>query len=309
MLRHFSAGVHVSVAGVAGLLGTALLAGCAGVSSGGGGSASGTPAATFSVSSLAFGTVGLGVTTLPQTVTVTNSGTASLAISSATVSGDFALASNACGASLSSGASCAMMVTFTPTVVGARTGTLSLATNASGSPQSLALTGAGGVSGSTLSSGALAFGSVNLGSSSAAQTLTISNGGTAPLALSGTSLAAGDFSQVSTTCTASVAVGASCQVVLLFTPTATGPRTSTLTIKSNVTASPQTVALSGTGLPAVVYTGLPISAKVLAGTTPIAGASVQFYAAGATGSRIVGDGPAGEGVDDGCDWFGEPGRV
>ena len=280
-------GSRAFVSVMSSLVSLSLMAGCGsgGGTTGGGGGITGSAVASLSVTSLTFGTVGLGTMSAVQSVTLTNSGTASLSVTSVTATGDFAVASNTCGTTLATSASCGVMVTFAPTAVGARTGTLAFATNAAGSPATVALSGTGGVAGSTLSSGALVFGTVALGNSSTNQTLTIMNGGTAPLAISALKLAAGDFSQVSTTCTASVAVAASCQAVYAFTPTATGARTSTLTITSNSTASPQTVAFSGTGAPAIVSTGLPFTAKVLAGTTPIAGASVQLYAAGTVGAR------------------------
>ena len=273
--------------GLVSLLAASLLAGCGGAasSSGGGGGSVAAPAVTFSTATVSFGTIGTGASSPVQNLTLTNSGTATLTIGAVSASGDFAVAANGCLTTLGSGASCTLGLTFTPTAVGVRSGTFSLSSNAANSPQTVALTGTGGTAGSTLSAGALAFGSINLGNSSAAQTLTISNGGSAPLAISSLKLAAGDFSQVSTTCVSTVAVNGSCQVVLMFTPTVTGARTSSLTITSNAPATPQTVALSGTGLPAIVYTGLPISVKVLAGTQPIAGASVQFYATGMTGAR------------------------
>src|SRR6202023_2888191 len=58
--------------------------------------------------------------------------------------------------------------------------------------------------------------------------------------------ASGDFSQTNT-CGASVAAGGSCTVSVVFTPTATGSRTGTLTITDSASNSPQTVSLSGTG--------------------------------------------------------------
>lgn len=262
------------------------MTGCAtGGSGGGSGGSPSSPAIKFSSTTLAFGTTGIGATSTPQVVTVTNTGNAALTLNSVQTTGDFAVGTSTCLPTLASGLSCTLSATFSPTAVGARTGTLAVTTNAAGSPQTVALTGTGGTSGSSLSTSALVFGSVNLGNSSASQTLTVTNSGTAPLSLSSLKLAPGDFSQVSSNCTASLAVGASCATVLLFTPTATGPRSSTLTVTSNAANSPQVVALSGTGLPAIVYTGLPVSAKVMAGTLPIAGASVQFYAAGSTGAR------------------------
>ena len=77
-----------------------------------------------------------------QTVTLTNTGSASLTISGVTASGDFAQ-TNTCGSSVAAGANCTIAVTFTPTAAGQRTGTLSIADNAPNSPQTVGLTGTG----------------------------------------------------------------------------------------------------------------------------------------------------------------------
>jgi hypothetical protein len=100
------------------------------------------PAISLSASNLAFGTVSIGQTSAAQNVTVTNSGNATATLSGVTVSGDFARTTT-CGASLAAGASCSVGVTFTPTGAGSRTGTLSVSSNASGSPHSVGLGGTG----------------------------------------------------------------------------------------------------------------------------------------------------------------------
>ena len=81
--------------------------------------------------------------------------------------------------------------------------------------------------------------------------MTIANTGTAAASVSGITVS-GDFLQTNT-CGSSIAAGASCTVNVSFRPTASGTRTGTLTVTSNATNSPTTVALSGTG----------------AGTTPV----------------------------------------
>ena len=73
----------------------------------------------------------------------------------------------------------------------------------------------------------------------------MTNTGTASAAVSGVAVT-GDFTQTNT-CGTSIAAGASCTVNVSFRPTASGTRTGTLTITSNATNSPTTVALSGTG--------------------------------------------------------------
>jgi hypothetical protein len=101
-----------------------------------------TPAVTLSVGMLTFATQVVGSTSAAQTATLTNSGNADLAVSSIAISGDFAQ-TNTCGSSVPASKTCTIIVTFTPTAAGTRTGTLSITDNAMGSPQSVALTGTG----------------------------------------------------------------------------------------------------------------------------------------------------------------------
>jgi hypothetical protein len=108
---------------------------------GGGGTA---PTATLATNpaSITFATQPLHTPTSAQTVTVTNTGNAAAAVSAITVSGDYSQ-TNTCGSSIAVGASCAVNVTFNPTASGARNGTLTIASNASNSPTTVALSGTG----------------------------------------------------------------------------------------------------------------------------------------------------------------------
>ena len=117
----------------------------------------------------------------------------------------------------------------------------------------------------TLSSTTLGFGSVNTGSTSSEQTITLSNTGAANLQLSAISVSGTEFALVGGTCTATtaLAVSASCTVILTFAPTAVGVRSATLTINHNATVSTSTVSLAGTGVAATPPTT----------TTPI----VEYY--------------------------------
>lgn len=141
--RFDSIASSVPRAWMAGAMMAAALAMALQVACGSGGSNSGgsTPS-TVSVSptSLSFGTQSTGTATPPQAVTVLNTGTSALSISSITSSGDFATTNN-CGSSLAAGLSCSATVTFRPTASGARTGTLSL--NDAAGTQTVSLTGTG----------------------------------------------------------------------------------------------------------------------------------------------------------------------
>jgi parallel beta-helix repeat protein len=98
-------------------------------------------------------------------------------------------------------------------------------------------------SGVTASPGALSFGSVATGTTSSAQTVTVSNPTGSAASVSSIS-ASGDFSQTST-CGSSIAANGSCTVSVKFAPTATGPRTGNLTV--NAGGVTNTVSLTGTG--------------------------------------------------------------
>jgi hypothetical protein len=101
------------------------------------------PMLTLSPSSIAFPGQYVGTSGLPQTITATNTGDATLTISSVSASAsDFGVL-NTCGGSLTAGSSCAIGVFFDPTTGGPRSGTLTVADDATGSPQSISLSGSG----------------------------------------------------------------------------------------------------------------------------------------------------------------------
>ncbi|NUP47876.1 MAG: choice-of-anchor D domain-containing protein, partial [Catenulispora sp.] len=100
------------------------------------------PAVSATPSSVTFGNQTLGSTSSAQTVTVRNTGGAAATGVSVSTSGDYAQ-TNTCGTSIAAGASCTVSVTFTPTAAGTRSGTLSIASNAAGSPATVALSGTG----------------------------------------------------------------------------------------------------------------------------------------------------------------------
>ena len=121
------------------------------------------PAVSLSPASLAFPAQLLGAGSTGQTVTLTNAGSASLAISSISASGDFPRPP--CGTAVSAGADCTITVTFKPTAGGARTGSLTITDSAGNSPQSVALTGTGQDFTFTLPTGSLNSATVTPGGS------------------------------------------------------------------------------------------------------------------------------------------------
>jgi hypothetical protein len=214
---------------------------------------------SISPTAVGFGSVATGSSSPPQAVTVTNSGTAAAPVGSITTSGDFSQSNN-CGSSIAAGSSCTVNVTFTPTAAGSRTGNLSI--TASGITNTVPLSGTGVAPGPILSPNpsALSFPRTVVGSSPAAQTVTVTNTGTTSATVSNVA-ASGDFSQTNNCGT--LAVNASCTVTVRFTPTAAGTRTGNLTITSNANNSPTAIALSGNGIDSTtnIALGTPASAS------------------------------------------------
>ncbi len=204
-----------------------------------------------------FGNQTESVRSAAQAVTVINEGTAELDITSITFTEtdstgntDFSETDNCIGKLAAGGGTCTIYITFTPSSLGAETGTFSLDDNATGSPHVIDVSGTGVTSATavSLSPSSLTFGDVAVGSSSSPQTVTITNTGSQTLNISGISTT-GDFSQTNT-CGAllnSLGAGQSCSVSVTFTPTASGGRGGALSISDNAVGSPQTIPLTGTG--------------------------------------------------------------
>ncbi|MBV9625748.1 MAG: choice-of-anchor D domain-containing protein [Acidobacteria bacterium] len=211
------------------------------------------PIASFSKTSVNFGNVYLGLPAV-MPVTLTNAGNMAMSITAIHSSGgndadEFHPLSN-CPGTLAAGGNCLILVTLladSDTLL--PTAMLSVSDNAAGSPQTVALSATVINPRATLSIYRLSFGKQMVGVTSAGQTVTLTNTGTTPLDLS-TMMVTGDFALASgTTCTngTSLAGGGSCVMKVTFTPTATGKRLGSVTIKDNALISPQIVLLSGAG--------------------------------------------------------------
>ena len=104
------------------------------------------PAVTFTPTSLTFGAQAIGTTSPAQSVTVANTGNASLFINGAAVPNtlDFTVVSDgSSGLTLAPGTNCSMSITFSPTASGTRSAALTVTDNAPGSPQTAPITGTG----------------------------------------------------------------------------------------------------------------------------------------------------------------------
>jgi hypothetical protein len=227
--------------------------------------AAGSPAVTLSPTSLNFGNEALHKIGAPQYVTLSNTGSAPLTINTIASSSTNYSQTNNCPitpSTLPANATCLITVRFTPSAAGARTGNITINDNATGSPQSIGLTGNGVVSYVTLSSTDLVYAVQLLGTTSAAKTIKLTNtSATAALNIAGFAIT-GDFAlgtAATTPCPASgsIAPKGACNLAVTFTPTAAAVRYGTITITDSDAASPQVVGLSGTG------TEVKLSAKTL----------------------------------------------
>ena len=211
---------------------------------------------------LGFGDVPTG-TARTLTVTLSNSGTDDTFLTDVEITGqnaaDFtALRSSlTCeitpfGADVPAGGSCAVDVTFAPSATGDRTASLVVTNSSADGTQRLPLTGTGINPAVSLSPSSLDFGGEVVGTTSQPKTITVANTGTTSLTVRDAT-ASGDFAADATMCTAQpVPPGQACTISVTFSPTATGTRSSSLTITSNAASSPDTVQLTGTGVAPVI---------------------------------------------------------
>ena len=217
------------------------------------------PVATVTPGSLAFGSLGVGSSSNPQFVQVTNTGVSDLSVSqiqlTGTDPGEFSIYSETCTANaIPAGGNCLVIVVFAPTGVGAFSADLEITSDAPSSPDTVSLTGTG-VQGSILSSGAVAFGNVTIHSTSAPSIVTITN-----TSLS-VDLQLGNLQQIGAN-TANfniqndncsnqtiLAGGANeCTFEVTFTPNAVAAFTDTILIPNDSATPNFTVALSGSGI-------------------------------------------------------------
>src|SRR5439155_547392 len=206
--------------------------------------------------SLNFDQQTVGTTSSPQAVTLSNTGTAPLGITTISFTGpntsEYAQ-TNSCQPAVAPEASCTINVTFSPTSSGSQSAQLQITDNASGSPQSVGLSGNGVASGVSVSPASLAFGNQQVGTTSAPQAVTFSNTSNGTVSISSISITGtnrGDFAQTNTCplSPATLAASTSCTINVTFTPTASGARSGTLSVADNAAGSPQTASLSGTGV-------------------------------------------------------------
>lgn len=211
---------------------------------------------TLSPAQLRFPTQMVGAVSQPQAVLVTNGGSSAVVISSVTTttnygksgaSNDFEQLNN-CPSQLQPAASCTVNVYFTPEQQGSLSGYLAIFDSGGGSPQVANLSGAATVV--QISPKSLNFGQQQVGTSSSAKNIRVTNRGGKTITIAGitiTGVDAGDYAEVNA-CGSTLGPGASCSIAVVFTPTQTGTRIAAVSISDTGGGSPQRVSLSGIGI-------------------------------------------------------------
>ncbi|MDQ1627600.1 MAG: hypothetical protein QOI54_1344 [Actinomycetota bacterium] len=218
-------------------------------------------AATAPAISVTPGVLSFGTVTAPATpslsTTVKNTGTAALNIGAVTIAGaaagDFSVTSAPCG-SIAPAGTCLITVKFAPKAIGARTASLSIAHNATGTPTQVSLSGTGAGSTFTISPSPVTFGTVNRNTTKT-QSVTVKNSGTIAFRVGSASITgaqAASFAVVNNGagCVATtLAPGKTCSITVSLRPTAAIGYSASLVVAGDTTSLPTTVSagLTGTG--------------------------------------------------------------
>jgi hypothetical protein len=247
--------------------------------------------ASLSNTTRSFGSVGIGSTSAAKSVTLSNSASVALSVSSIAVTGDYAQ-TNTCGTSVAARGSCTISITFTPTAAGSRPGTVTITDNATNSPQKITLSGTG-VAPASMTPASRSYNSTKVGSTSASKSFTLTNNQSSVLAVS--IATTGDFIQTNN-CGTQLAGGDDCAIQVSFRPTANGARAGTVvaTVGSGIVLT-GTLTGTGTGATAPV-TVTPASLAFAAQSTGTTSASqlvtiqnVQATTLSITGMSVSGD--------------------
>ena len=208
-----------------------------------------TPVVTLSPSQLSLPAQAAGTISPPQPVTLQNTGSAPLALSSVAANGAAAETNN-CPTILATGSSCIINVMLAAPLTGACSGSITIDSNAPGGPQSISISGGclplPSIE-SALSSSSLVFTPQTVATLSPSQTVNLTNIGSAPLNIASIT-AVGDAVQTNN-CGAVLAVASSCSINVAFAPSAIGPRTAAVIVTDAAPDSPHVISISGLGLP------------------------------------------------------------
>lgn len=230
------------------------------------------PALTITPASASFSNVTVGSPST-QTVQIANTGTGTLTISQVSASGSgFSTSSLSLPIFLAPNQSTSFNIVFSPASAGTVSGAVSIVSNAPSSPETIALTGTGAAASQTLSfsSTSLAFGSVNDGASST-QAVTVTNTGNANVTISSITESGTGFTLSGAGTPVTLTAGQHLNFSVVFSPTSAGTDSGSISVASNATGSPGTIALSGTGVAVSTHT---VSLNWTASTSTVTGYNV-----------------------------------
>ncbi|HYI32477.1 MAG TPA: choice-of-anchor D domain-containing protein [Glaciibacter sp.] len=221
------------------------------------------PAGSIAPTTKAFGNQTVGTTSASQSFELSNTGASALHITTV-VSGNAAMVigTNTCtGATVAPLGSCFVHMTFQPTSIGAVNTSLTISSSDAGATV-VSLSGTGTQPVASLDVVDWAFGDVQVGSSSASKTFTLTNAGNATLTVSNVTLSS-QFAMGTNTCgplPKAIAPAGSCSVAVTFAPTSQGAKSGSLSFTSNAPGSPTVASLSGNGTAVTDSTGPTVQA-------------------------------------------------
>jgi len=210
-------------------------------------------AVTTTPASVSFGTVANG-TTNSQTVQLKNAGGTSVTISSIAVSGTgFTLSRISVPLTLAPAQTSSFSVAFGPTASGSVTGSVTIKSNANAT-YTMALSGIGASATRTISLGtsSLNFGNEMVGGSSPLQ-VAVKNTGNSSLTISQINVTGTGFSVTAGITGTTLAAGQTAELNVVFAPKVTGSVSGTVSLVSNATNSPNSLAVTGAGVSSTAH--------------------------------------------------------
>ena len=228
-----------------------------------------------SPASASFGNVTIGASN-SQPIMLTNAGNVALTISAATVSGT-GFSITGAPTTIAVGGNASFNAVFTPTTSGSVTGSLSLTSNAPGSPLVIPFTGTGVAASYLLGTNpaSLSFGNITLNSTSSLP-VTLTNNGNSNITISGVTVSGSGFSTSGVTSGLTLQPSQTATLNVAFAPTAAGAAAGSITVTSNASNSPATISLTGSSY-AVSLAWQASSSSELAGYNVFRGTSSGSY--------------------------------
>lgn len=229
------------------------------------------PSVTVTPLSTNYGNVIVGTTSSPVTFTITNpSTTVPATLSAFSTTGPYTIISTTCTTTLAPSASCTAAVAFAPVAAGAAPGTFVVPSSTGTATANLNGNGVAGLA-LTVTPGSYDFGSILVGTSSAARTFTITNPNAVNVPISGLATV-GPFAITVTSCGASISPSSFCEANVRFTPPGAGTASGALKVNTNPAFGSSSSILTGTGL---LQSSLQIPSAIDLGAGTVGGAPIR----------------------------------